>query len=97
MEEIRQSRETLNRLATDAGRDPSTIQVMAFGASGADRVTIWLDNTEGSRALREMEEIARRCWTKTQSQSWLMVKAADHEPWQRRKKGGSRTALFDRL
>ncbi len=48
---------------------------MAFGASGqfrdretikdleqagANRVTIWLDNTEGTEALREMEDIARQ-------------------------------------
>ena len=74
VEEIRQGRETLDRLAKEAGRDPSTIRVMAFGASGqfrdreaimdleqagADRVTIWLDNTEGAGALREMEDIAR--------------------------------------
>ena len=74
VEEIRQGRETLDRLAKEAGRDPSTIRVMAFGASGqfrdreaimdleqagADRVTIWLDDTEGAGALREMEDIAR--------------------------------------
>ena len=73
-EEIRQGRETLDRLSKEAGRDPSTIQVMAFGMSGqfrdreaimdleqagADRVTIWLDDTEGAGALREMEDIAR--------------------------------------
>ena len=73
-EEIRLGRETLDRLSKEAGRDPSTIQVMAFGMSGqfrdreaimdleqagADRVTIWLDNTEGAGALREMEDIAR--------------------------------------
>ena len=75
VEEIRQGRETLDRLAKEAGRDPSTIQVMAFGMSGqfkdresimdleqagADKVTIWLDDTEGSEALREMEDIARK-------------------------------------
>ena len=75
VEEIRQGRETLNRLAKEAGRDPSTIQVMAFGMSGqyrdreaikdleqagVSRVTIWLDDTEKSGALREIEEIARQ-------------------------------------
>jgi len=75
VEEIRQGRETLNRLAKEAGRDPSTIQVMAFGMSGqyrdreaikdleqagVGRVTIWLDDTEKSGALREIEEIARQ-------------------------------------
>jgi alkanesulfonate monooxygenase SsuD/methylene tetrahydromethanopterin reductase-like flavin-dependent oxidoreductase (luciferase family) len=75
VEEIRQGRETLNRLAKEAGRDPSTIQVMAFGMSGqyrdreaikdleqagVSRVTIWLDDTEKPGALREIEEIARQ-------------------------------------
>lgn len=75
VDEIRQGRETLNRLAEEAGRDPSTIQVMAFGMSGqykdreaikdleqagVSRVTIWLDDTEKSGALREIEEIARQ-------------------------------------
>lgn len=74
VEEIKQGRETIDRLAKEVGRDPSTIQVLAFGASGqfrdreaikdleqagADKVTIWLDDTEGAGALREMEEIAR--------------------------------------
>ena len=74
VEEIKRGRETLDDLAQRAGRDPSSIQVMAFGASGqfrdreaikdleeagADRVTIWLDNTGGAESLREMEEIAR--------------------------------------
>ena len=75
LDEIKQGRETLNDLAKQAGRDPGSIQVMAFGESGeyrdleaikdleeagANRVTIWLDNTEGTQALREMEEIARQ-------------------------------------
>jgi probable F420-dependent oxidoreductase len=74
VEEIKQGRETIDQLAKEAGRDPSTIQVLAFGASGqfrdreaikdleqagADKVTIWLDDTEGAGALREMEDIAR--------------------------------------
>ncbi len=75
VDEIQRGRETLNELAERAGRDPSSIQVMAFGASGqfrdretikdleqagANRVTIWLDNTSGTEALREMEGIARQ-------------------------------------
>ena len=28
--------------------------------AGANRVTIWLDNTEGTAALAEMDEIARQ-------------------------------------
>ena len=73
--EIKKGRERLNELATHAGRDPRSIQVMAFGGpgqfkereaikdleqAGADRVTIWLDNTEGNQALQEMEKIARQ-------------------------------------
>jgi len=75
VDEIQRGRETLNELAQQAGRDPSSIVVLAFGASGqfrdretikdlekagANRVTIWLDNTEGTAALVEMEEIARQ-------------------------------------
>ena len=75
LDEIKRGRETLNDLAKQAGRDPGSIQVMAFGESGefrdpeaikdleeagANLMTIWLDNTEGTQALREMEEIARK-------------------------------------
>ncbi len=74
VEQIKRGRETLNELAGQAGRDPDKIQIMAFGASGyyrdreaikdleeagADRVTIWLDNTDGPDSLRELENIAR--------------------------------------
>ncbi len=74
VKQIKQGRETLNELAGQAGRDPDKIQIMAFGASGyyrdreaikdleeagADRVTIWLDNTDGPDSLRELENIAR--------------------------------------
>ena len=75
LDEIQRGRETLNDLAKQARRDPGSIQVMAFGESGefrdreaikdlekagANRVTIWLDSTEGTQALLEMEEIARQ-------------------------------------
>ncbi len=74
VEQVRQGRETLNDLARQAGRDPEEIQIMAFGApgqfrdrevikdleqAGADRVTIWLENTGGPESLREMDDIAR--------------------------------------
>ena len=74
VEQVRQGRDTLNDLARQAGRDPETIQIMAFGApgqfrdrevikdleqAGADRVTIWLENTGGPESLREMDDIAR--------------------------------------
>ena len=74
-DDIRRGRETLNDLAQKAGRDPASIQVMAFGGpgqfrdrevikdleqAGANRVTIWLENTEGKQAVSEIEEIARQ-------------------------------------
>ena len=73
VDEIRQGRETLNALAEKAGRHPASIQIVAFRGpkqiverevfkdleqAGADRVTIWLDNTKGNQALQDMEEIA---------------------------------------
>ncbi len=74
-EEIRNGRNTLNELAEASGRDPSSIDILAFGHAGhfkdreqvlalqdagADRVTIWLEQTEGDGALAEMETIARQ-------------------------------------
>jgi alkanesulfonate monooxygenase SsuD/methylene tetrahydromethanopterin reductase-like flavin-dependent oxidoreductase (luciferase family) len=74
-EEIRNGRNTLDELAEAAGREPSSIDILAFGhagyvkhreqvlelrEAGADRVTIWLEQIEGDRALAEMEEIARQ-------------------------------------
>ena len=64
----------LDELAEKSGRDPASIEVMAFGQlgeysdrevindleeAGADRVTIWRTHTEGGKAMTEMEEIAR--------------------------------------
>ena len=77
-DEIRQGRNTLSELAEAAGRDPNTVQIMAFGHAGhfksrdavaelidagANRVTIWLEQTEGEGALAEMDEIAREVLT----------------------------------
>ena len=74
VEDIRRGRATLDELAEKSGRDPTSIEVMAFGQSGeyrdrevindleeagADRVTIWLTHTQGDEAMTEMEEIAR--------------------------------------
>ncbi len=74
-EEIRRGRHALNELAGQAGRDPQSIEVLAFGFSGqfrsrvaiqelaevgANRVTIWLDQTAGEAALTEMDQIARQ-------------------------------------
>ena len=74
-EEIRRGRHALNELAGQAGRDPQSIEVLAFGFSGqfrsrvaiqeleeagANRITIWLDQTAGEAALTEMDQIARQ-------------------------------------
>ena len=71
--EIRAGRATLDELAESAGRDPKSIDILAFGFgnqfrtrdeieeltdAGADRITIWLNNTEGEAAVAEIEEIA---------------------------------------
>jgi probable F420-dependent oxidoreductase len=63
---VREGRATLNELAQEAGRDPASIQILAFGGSGsfrsrdeikaledagADHVTIWMDrHMDGERA-----------------------------------------------
>ena len=75
VDEIELGRETLNDLAQKAGRDPASIQILAFGGpgqyrnreaikdleqAGADRVTIWLENSGGNGSLEEIEELARR-------------------------------------
>jgi probable F420-dependent oxidoreductase len=74
-EEIRQGCATLKALAVQAGRDPRSIEVVAFGqagqfrdraaieeleGAGASRVTIWLTQTVGEAALAETETIARQ-------------------------------------
>ena len=62
-------------LAEEAGRDPSTIDILAFGhaghfksrehvqelqEAGATHVTLWLEQTTGDGALTEMEAMARQ-------------------------------------
>jgi alkanesulfonate monooxygenase SsuD/methylene tetrahydromethanopterin reductase-like flavin-dependent oxidoreductase (luciferase family) len=74
-EEIRQGRNRLTELAEQAGRDPNSIAILAFGhaghfksreqvqelqEAGANRVTLWLEQTEGDGALAEMEAMARQ-------------------------------------
>ena len=74
-DEIKHGRETINQLAAKAGRDPASIQILVFGTpgqfrdreaikdleeAGADRVTIWLDSTDGDQAVAELDEIARK-------------------------------------
>jgi len=72
-DELREGRATLDELAKKAGRDPRSIQVLAFGSAGrfrtkeelreleqagVDHTTIWL-TVDGQGALKEMEELAR--------------------------------------
>jgi probable F420-dependent oxidoreductase len=74
VEEIKRGRATLNELAEKAGRDPRSVEVLAFGfpgrfrerqeieeleKAGVSHVTIWL-TAEGQGAVAEMEELARR-------------------------------------
>jgi probable F420-dependent oxidoreductase len=74
VKEVAQGRAALNSLAAGAGRDPGSIEVMAFGRpgqfrdreaimdlerAGASRVTVWLEQTSGREALAEMERIAQ--------------------------------------
>ncbi len=72
-EEIAQGRKTLNDLAQEAGRDPASIEVVAWGGpgqyrtrdaiaaleeAGANRATIWLASNSENAALEEIEELA---------------------------------------
>jgi hypothetical protein len=71
---IKRGRATLNELAERAGRDPRSIEVLAFGQperfrtreeitdlekAGVNHATIWL-TAEGEGAVAEMEELARK-------------------------------------
>mgnify|MGYP001203376432 CR=1 FL=1 len=42
------------------GTDDLWEAIKALETAGADRATIWLDNTGGPEALQEMEQIARQ-------------------------------------
>src|SRR3989475_7450080 len=72
-EEIKEGRVILTELAKKAGRDPQSIEVLAFGfpgrfrtreelddlrQAGVSHVTIWI-NTDGDGAVTELEELAR--------------------------------------
>jgi probable F420-dependent oxidoreductase len=74
LEGLQHGRATLNELAEKAGRDPRSIEVLAFGRpgkfrdreeiealekAGVDHVTIWL-TSDGSGAIAEVEELARQ-------------------------------------
>lgn len=75
VEGIQRGRATLNELAEKAGRDPQSLDVIAFGQPGqfADReeiktlekagishATIWLKRVRGNEVIAELEELARR-------------------------------------
>lgn len=72
-EEIRRGRETLNDLATQAGRDPASISVLAFGQpgqlrthaqvealeeAGAEHAIVWLTKFREGDVNAELEELA---------------------------------------
>ena len=71
-EEIKHGRDTINELAVQAGRDPSSIQVVAFFVpadrealkayeeAGADAAIIAVETESGDEALAELEQIARK-------------------------------------
>jgi probable F420-dependent oxidoreductase len=72
LEEMKHGRETLNELAVQAGRDPRSIQVVAFFApsdpaglqaleeAGADAALIALETAGEQEALAKLEEIAQQ-------------------------------------
>ena len=72
-DEIRRGRETLNELATQAGRDPASISVLAFGQpgqlrtrahtraleeAGAEHAIVWLTKFVEDEVNAELEELA---------------------------------------
>jgi alkanesulfonate monooxygenase SsuD/methylene tetrahydromethanopterin reductase-like flavin-dependent oxidoreductase (luciferase family) len=69
-EQIRHGRETLNELASQAGRDPTSIQVVAFS---------WLPDREAVKAFEaagEKEALAKPWWgsmAKSHPQWWLLT------------------------
>ena len=73
-EDIKRGRATLDELARQAGRDPRSIEVLAFGfpgqfkdraeireleQAGINHVTIWL-TAEGDAMVTELEEVAHK-------------------------------------
>lgn len=70
---IKQGRQTLNELATAAGRDPASISILAFGQpgqlrkkadlegleeAGAEHAIIWLNKFSEAEVIAELEELA---------------------------------------
>jgi len=75
VEGIQRGRATLNELAKQAGRDPQSLDVIAFGQpgqfgdreeikalekAGISHATIWLRCVKGNEVITELEELARR-------------------------------------
>ncbi len=75
VEGIQRGRATLNELAKKAGRDPQSLDVIAFGQpgqfgdreeiktlekAGISHATIWLKRMKGTEVLAELQELARR-------------------------------------
>jgi probable F420-dependent oxidoreductase len=72
LEQIKHGREALNELAAQAGRDPRSIQIVAFFVppdpeavkafeeAGADTALVALETSGEKAALRKLEEIAQR-------------------------------------
>jgi alkanesulfonate monooxygenase SsuD/methylene tetrahydromethanopterin reductase-like flavin-dependent oxidoreductase (luciferase family) len=75
LEAIQRGRATLNELAEKAGRDPQSLDVIAFGQPGQFRereemktlekagithATIWLKRMKGNEVVTELEELAHR-------------------------------------
>jgi probable F420-dependent oxidoreductase len=71
-EQVKRGRETLNELATEAGRDPRSIQVVAVGAppdpealkayeeAGADAAVMMLPSQPQNDPMEDLEQIAAR-------------------------------------
>ena len=69
-EEVKEARQTLNRLAESAGRDPSSIEISIAGVvadrdklaryeeCGANRVSISVDHADEADSLAQLEAIA---------------------------------------
>jgi len=72
LEQIKHGREALNELAAQAGRDPRSIQIVAFFVppepeavkafedAGADTALIALETSGEKEVLSKLEEIAQR-------------------------------------
>ena len=73
VEDIQRGRATLNELAEKAGRDPRSLQIIAFGQpgqfinrreiealekAGLSHATIWLRRSKRDEVMAELEELA---------------------------------------